>query len=87
MGVHGESRRGTARVTTRGASAPFLERVMTEFKMTGEDLVKQEEHELQYDREYFNTLDRVDRRDRRGEIVSFLPTAKYRNGFDKISWR
>jgi len=54
--------------------------------MTGEDLVKQEEHELQYDRQYFDTLDRVDRRDRRGEIVSFMPNPKYRSGYDQINW-
>ena len=55
-------------------------------KMTGNDLIAQEEHELQYDRAYFDTLDRVDRRDRRGEIVSFLPNRKYRDGYDKIIW-
>ena len=55
-------------------------------KMTGNDLVKQEEHELQYDRAYFNGLDRVDRRDKRYEITSFVTNGNYRRGFDNIVW-
>ena len=55
-------------------------------KMTGKDLQVQEEHELKYDREYFNSLDRVDRRERRGEITSFIANKKYREGFDNIRW-
>lgn len=53
-------------------------------KMTGEDLRVQETHEQQYDRNYFNGMDRVDRRDRRGEITSFVPNNAYRNGYDLI---
>lgn len=54
--------------------------------MTGQDLVKQEEHELQFERTYFNRLDRVDRRDKRGEITSFVSTPKYLKGYDQIRW-
>jgi len=55
-------------------------------KMTGKDLILQEEHELQFERSYFNSLDRVDRRDKRGEITSFVATGKYRQGYDNIDW-
>lgn len=55
-------------------------------QMTGDDLIKQETYEQSIDRQFFNTLDRVDRRDLRGEIVSFVPTDKYRSGYDKIKW-
>jgi len=56
-------------------------------KMTGQDLVRQEEHELQFERTYFDSLDRVDRRDKRGEITSFVPTNIYRQGYDQINWK
>ena len=55
-------------------------------KMTGEDLIKQEEHELKYERNYFDKLDRVDRRDKRGEITSFVASSHYRKGYDQIDW-
>ncbi|MCR4308163.1 MAG: hypothetical protein NUV80_06410 [Candidatus Berkelbacteria bacterium] len=55
-------------------------------KMTGADLVLQEEHELQVERNYFNRLDRVDRRDKRGEITSFVASPRYRLGYDQIDW-
>lgn len=55
-------------------------------KMTGKDLQVQEEHELGFERTYFDGLDRADRRDKRGEITSFTSTRAYRNGFDKIAW-
>ena len=55
-------------------------------KMTGRDLVLQEEHELQFERAYFNSLDRVDRRDKRGEITSDVPSNAYRRGYDNINW-
>lgn len=54
--------------------------------MTGKDLILQEEYELQFERSYFNSLDRVDRRDKRGEITSFVATGKYRQGYDNIDW-
>ena len=56
-------------------------------KMTGTDLIAQEEHELQFERAYFDGLDRVDRRDKRGEITSFVQTARYRTGYDRIIWK
>ena len=55
-------------------------------QMTGEDLVKQETHEEKYDENYFNGLDRVDRRDKRGEITSFVANKKYLEGYDMINW-
>lgn len=55
-------------------------------QMTGKDLVEQEKHEEQFDKTYFDNLDRVDRRDKRGEIVSFPVTEKYRQGYDLINW-
>jgi len=55
-------------------------------KMTGQDLVLQEEHELQFERTYFDGLDRVGRRDKRGEITSFTTTPSYRHGYDLIKW-
>ena len=55
-------------------------------KMTGEDLIKQEEHELNFERTYFNSLDRVDRREKRGEITSFVASPRYRVGYDQIDW-
>ena len=53
-------------------------------QMTGDDLIQQETYEQQFDRELFNNMDRVDRRDKRGEIVSFTPNQKYRSGYDRI---
>lgn len=55
-------------------------------KMTGADLVKQEEHELQFERTYFDNLDRVDRREKRGEITSFVASPRYRKNYDQIDW-
>jgi len=55
-------------------------------KMTGNDLVVQEEHELQFERNYFNKLDRVDRREKRGEITSFVASPRYRVNYDQIDW-
>lgn len=55
-------------------------------RMTGRDLVIQEEHELNYERRYFDHLDRVDRRDKRNEITSFVATNKYRRGYELIVW-
>jgi hypothetical protein len=55
-------------------------------KMTGDDLVKQENYEFGLEQQYFDGLDRVDRRDKRGEITSFAATAKYRSGYDLIDW-
>lgn len=56
-------------------------------KMTGRDLVVQEEHELQFERNYFDSLDRVGRRDKRGEITSFVSTPLYRKNYDLINWK
>ena len=53
-------------------------------KMTGKDLIEQEKHEEEFDRKYFKTLDRVDRRDKRGEIVSDIPSRKFLNNYERI---
>ena len=55
-------------------------------KMTGQDLVAQENHEFGFERQYFDSLDRVDRRDKRGEITSMISSNKYRKGYDAIDW-
>lgn len=70
-----------------GASAPLLTMNPLPDRMTGQDLVKQEEHELQFERSYFDSLDRVSRRDKRGEITSFVPTGRYKMNYDKIDWK
>lgn len=56
-------------------------------KLTGQDLVTQENHEFAMERNYFDSLDRVDRRDKRGEITSAVPSEKYRKGYDFINWK
>jgi len=53
-------------------------------KMTGKDLSLQEEHEAGYERQLFNSMDRVARRDKRDEITSFVANRKYRAGYDLI---
>ena len=55
-------------------------------KMTGQDLIRQEEHELGFERAYLKGLDRVDRRDKRGEIISDIPSRAYMAGYDNIDW-
>lgn len=55
-------------------------------EMTGEDLIEQENYEENVDRQIFNNYDRVDRRDKRGEIVSFVANSRFRNGYDRIDW-
>ncbi len=55
-------------------------------KMTGQDLVAQENYEFGLEKDYVDNMDRVDRREKRGEIVSFVPTSRYRRGYDQINW-
>ena len=55
-------------------------------KMTGNDLVVQENYEFGLEKNLVDGMDRVDRRDRRNEIVSFTSTPKYRRGYDNIDW-
>jgi len=55
-------------------------------KMSGKDLVVQEQYESTCEKKMFDTMDRVDRRDRQGHIVSFTSTPKYRSGYDLIDW-
>lgn len=56
-------------------------------KMTGQDLVAQENHEFAFEKQYFDSLDRVDRRDKRGEITSMIPSSQYIQGYDLIDWK
>jgi hypothetical protein len=55
-------------------------------KMTGNDLRVQENYEFGLERNYFDSMGRVDRRDKRGEITSFVPTPSYRAGYSTIQW-
>ena len=55
-------------------------------KMTWKDLITQENYEFSLEKKMFDSMDRVDRRDRRGEITSFPCTNKYREGYDRINW-
>jgi len=55
-------------------------------KMTGNDLVVQENYEFGLEKQLVDSMDRVDRRDRRGEITSSVPTAAFRRGYDNINW-
>jgi hypothetical protein len=52
--------------------------------MTGNDLVVQEQYESGFERDLHDNMDRVDRRDKRGSVVTDATTQKYREGFDKI---
>lgn len=66
-----------------------MDREMSELpdRMTGDDLVKQENYEMGFERQLFNNMDRVDRRDRRNHIISMTVTDSYRNNYSKINWR
>lgn len=55
-------------------------------KLTGADRVAQENHEFSIEKRYFDSLDRVDRRERRGEITSFVASPLYRKGYDQVNW-
>lgn len=51
-------------------------------KMTGNDLIVQENYEFGLEKKHVDSMDRVDRRDLRNEIKSFTTNANYRNGYD-----
>ncbi len=55
-------------------------------KMTGDDLIEQENYEFGLEQKLYDKLDRVDRRDKRNEIKSFVTSRKYRENYDKIDW-
>ena len=55
-------------------------------KMTGVDLIRQEEYELGFERALLKGMDRVDRRDKRGEIISSVPSRAYTAGYGNIDW-
>ena len=59
---------------------------MKKDQMTGGDLIKQENYEFSLEKKIVELMDRVDRRDKRGEIMSFVPNEKYRNNYDQIKW-
>ncbi len=53
-------------------------------QMTGNDLVVQEQHESTVEKLLYDNMDRVDRRDKRGEIKSFVANRNYHSGYDRI---
>ena len=53
-------------------------------RMTGNDLIVQENYEFGLEKQMVDSMDRVDRRDKRGEIISFTSTNKYRFGYGLI---
>jgi len=55
-------------------------------KMTGSDLIKQENYEFGLEKNLVDGMDRVDRRDLRNEIKSFVANKNYRIGYDNINW-
>lgn len=55
-------------------------------KMTGHDLIVQENYEFGLEKQLVDSYDRVDRRDKRGEIISSVPTNAFRRGYDNIDW-
>lgn len=54
-------------------------------KMTGKDLRVQEAHEETLDKNLFDSMDMVDRRDKRKHIVSRVSTI-YSCNYNKINW-
>lgn len=56
-------------------------------KMTGDDLITQENYEFGLEEKLYNKMDRVDRRDKRNQIKSFVTTREYRKNYDKIDWK
>ena len=53
-------------------------------QMTGKDLIVQENYEFGLEKQMVDSMDRVDRRDKRGEIISFTSTNKYSFGYGLI---
>ena len=54
-------------------------------KMTGKDLIAQENHEAGMEKQIFDSMDKVDRRDKRGHIAVY-PSKAYRDNYDNIDW-
>ncbi len=54
-------------------------------KMTGKDLQVQEAHEELIDKKLFDSMDMVDRRDKRNHIVSRVSNS-YSYNYSKINW-
>ena len=54
--------------------------------MTGNDLIVQENYEFGLEKKMVDSMDRVDRRDLREEIISFTTNRNYRAGYDLI-WK
>lgn len=53
-------------------------------KMTGNDLITQENYEFGLEKTLVDKMDRVDRRNKRDEIISAVATRKYLNNYEKI---
>lgn len=56
-------------------------------KMTGKDLIVQEEYEQGLDKALFNSMDKIDRRDKRNHIFSMAFSKQGRKNYEKIDWR
>lgn len=54
--------------------------------MTGNDLIAQENYEFGLEKQLVDSYDRVDRRDKRDEIISFVSNEYFRKGYDRINW-
>ena len=52
--------------------------------MTGNDLIAQENYEFGLEKKLVDKMDRVSRRDKRNEIISFVPNRNYRKNYDLI---
>jgi len=55
-------------------------------KMTGKDLVDQEIHESNLERQWFDGMDYVDRRDRQKHIKSRTLSRRGIENYEKIKW-
>jgi len=55
-------------------------------KMTGKDLLVQEEYEAGIEKNLFDSMDSVDRRDKREHIVSKSFSRRGKSNYDSIKW-
>jgi len=54
--------------------------------MEGKDLALQEAHEEGFDRQLFDSMDSVDRRDKRDHIRSSASSRAFVNNYGNIDW-
>ena len=55
-------------------------------KMTGQDLIAQENYEFGLEKQMVDQMDRVDRRDKRDEVFTSPASPAYRRNYDLIDW-